>query len=83
MHVAHDHAGHYLAEPLLQIEGVNVELVLTDQLDEALAGLRPSSRQTLALVCGSPGSVERFARRLFIAGVPRNQVFADVFVEHA
>jgi len=57
--------------------------VLAQQLDEALAALRPSSRQTVALVCGSPGSVERFARRLFIAGVPRNQVFADVFVEHA
>jgi len=32
---------------------------------------------------GSQASVEQFARRLFIAGVPRNQVFADVFVEHA
>ena len=42
-----------------------------------------ASRQTVALVCGAPGSVERFARRLFIAGVPRGQVFADVFVEHA
>ncbi len=83
MHVAHDDAGHYLAEPLMQIEGVIVERVLADQLDAALATLRPSSRQTIALVCGSPGSVERFARRLFIAGVPRNQVFADVFVEHA
>ncbi|MNO02016.1 hypothetical protein D3C81_2223020 [compost metagenome] len=83
MHVAHDDAGHYLAEPLMQFEGVSVERVLVDQLDAALATLRPSSRQTIALVCGSPGSVERFARRLFIAGVPRNQVFADVFVEHA
>ena len=83
MHVARDHAGHYLAEPLLEIEGVCVERVLLDQLEEALAALRPSSRQTIALLCGSPGSVERFARRLFIAGVPRGQVFADVFVEHA
>lgn len=83
MHVARDHAGHYLAEALQNIEGGSVELVLADQLDEALAGLRPSSRQTVALLCGSAGSVERFARRLFIAGVPRNQVFADVFVEHA
>jgi len=52
-------------------------------MDDALAGLRLASRQTVALVCGAPGSVERFARRLFIAGVPRGQVFADVFVEHA
>lgn len=83
LHVAREHAGHYLAEPLLAMDGVRVELVLAEQLDEALAALRPSSRQTIALLCGSPGSVERFARRLFIAGVPRNQVFADVFVEHA
>ncbi|QVM92457.1 iron-sulfur-binding ferredoxin reductase [Pseudomonas entomophila] len=83
MHVARDQAGHYLAEPLSRMAGVTVELVLADQLEEALARLRPSSRQTMALVCGAPGSVERFARRLFIAGVPRNQVLADVFTEHA
>ncbi|HGY9624674.1 iron-sulfur-binding ferredoxin reductase [Pseudomonas juntendi] len=83
VHVACDSLGHYLAEPLMHLEGVNVELVLAEQLDETLAGLRPSSRQTVALVCGAPGSVERFARRLFIAGVPRNQMFSDVFVEHA
>ena len=83
LHVAREHTGHYLAEPLLAMDGVRVEQVLAEQLDEALAALRPSSRQTIALLCGSPGSVERFARRLFIAGVPRNQVFADVFVEHA
>ncbi|MFV3289451.1 iron-sulfur-binding ferredoxin reductase [Pseudomonas sp. NY11955] len=83
LHVARDQAGHYLAEPLGKLSGVNVELVLAQQMDEALAGLRLSSRQTVALVCGAPGSVERFARRLFIAGVPRGQVYADVFVEHA
>ena len=83
MHVAADCAGHYLAKPLLEMAGVQVELVLAEQLEQALAGLRPSSRQTVALVCGAPGSVERFARRLFIAGVPRGQVFADGFTEHA
>ncbi|WP_449431349.1 iron-sulfur-binding ferredoxin reductase [Pseudomonas putida] len=83
LHVARDMAGHYLADSMRQMVGVSVELVLADGLDAALAELRPSSRQTVALLCGSPGSVERFARRLFIAGVPRNQVFADVFVEHA
>lgn len=83
LHVAHHRAGHYLAEPLMRMVGVSVELVLADELDDALATLRPSSRQTMALLCGAPGSVERFARRLFIAGVPRNQVLADVFTEHA
>lgn len=81
--MAREGVGHYLVEPLRQMADVNVELVLAERLDEALAGLRPSSRQTVALVCGAPGSVERFARRLFIAGVPRGQVLADVFVEHA
>jgi len=83
LHVARTPAGHYLAGALQALEGVSVELVLAERLDEALAGLRLASRQTLALLCGSPGSVERFARRLFIAGVPRNQVLADVFIEHA
>ncbi|AVD84648.1 hypothetical protein C4Q28_21995 [Pseudomonas sp. SWI6] len=83
VHVTRDDLGHYLAGPLREMEGVQAELVLAEHMEEALAGLRPSSRQTVALVCGAPGSVERFARRLFIAGVPRNQVFADVFVEHA
>ena len=83
LHVAGDSAGHYLAGPLKEMAGVTVGLVLAEQMEEALAGLRPTSRQTVVLVCGAPGSVERFARRLFIAGVPRGQVFADVFVEHA
>ncbi len=83
LHVARNSAGHCLAEPLMQLEGVQVDLVLEEQMDEALARLRPPSRQTVALVCGAAGSVERFARRLFIAGVPRGQVFTDVFVEHA
>jgi NAD(P)H-flavin reductase/ferredoxin len=82
LHVAHTAEGHYLAQSLQALDGVTVEWVLAAQLDEALAGLKLMSRQTMALVCGSPGSVERFARRLFIAGVPRNQIFADVFTEH-
>ncbi|MFJ9989126.1 iron-sulfur-binding ferredoxin reductase [Pseudomonas putida] len=83
LHVAHDDAGHYLKPALLQMQGVDAECVLLENLEEALARLRPSSRQTIALLCGAPASVERFARRLFIAGVPRNQVLADMFVEHA
>ncbi|MHA6163726.1 iron-sulfur-binding ferredoxin reductase [Pseudomonas sichuanensis] len=82
LHVAHTAEGHYLAQSLQALDGVTVELLLAAQLDEALAGLKLMSRQTMALVCGAPASVERFARRLFIAGVPRNQVFADVFTEH-
>jgi hypothetical protein len=49
-------------------------------LPQALAQLRLVSRQTLALVCGAPDSVDAFARRLYLAGLPRNQLLADVFV---
>ncbi len=83
MHLAHEH---YLAEALNDLAGlhsnVSVALVTADQFQQALAGLCPS-RRTVALACGAPGSVEQFARRLFIAGLPRNQLFADVFTEHA
>lgn len=86
VHVAHSAQGHYLAQALNELAGqhrqLSVEWVIADQLQQALAGLRVESRQTMALLCGSPASVERFARRLFIAGVPRNQVLADVFTEH-
>ncbi|PYC21186.1 iron-sulfur-binding ferredoxin reductase [Pseudomonas mosselii] len=82
LHVAREH---YLAEALRALAGeqVSVELVASEDFEAALAGLRLASRQTVALVCGAPGRVEQFARRLFIAGVPRGQVFADVFSEHA
>jgi len=82
LHVARDSAGHYLAGAMQGMAGVTVDLVLAEQMEEALAGLRMVSRQTVALVCGAPASVERFARRLFVAGVPRGQVYADAFVEH-
>lgn len=84
--VVHVGDGHYLGEALKALaaghSNVKVEWVETDRLDEALAALRVVSRQTVALLCGAPGNVERFARRLFIAGLPRGQVFADVFTEH-
>ncbi|MDZ3995648.1 Naphthalene 1,2-dioxygenase system ferredoxin--NAD(P)(+), reductase component [Pseudomonas sp. Teo4] len=73
VHVARDGTGHYLSGPLQEMAGVTVEQVLAEQLEAVLAGLRPSSRQTMALLCGAPSSVERFARRLFIAGVPRGR----------
>ncbi|UVE18676.1 iron-sulfur-binding ferredoxin reductase [Pseudomonas sp. LS44] len=87
MHVAHEPAEHYLAEPLQALAAAHpnlqIELVAAAELPVALAELRLVSRQTLALLCGHPGSVERFAHRLYLAGLPRNQMFADVFVPHA
>ncbi|AUF97797.1 hypothetical protein CXQ80_19140 [Pseudomonas sp. 02C 26] len=84
LQVAHAEEGHYLKDTVIALAQlhteVSVEWVLEDRVQEALAGLRLASRQTVALVCGAPASVERFARRLFIAGLPRNQLYADVFL---
>ncbi|WP_030129399.1 iron-sulfur-binding ferredoxin reductase [Pseudomonas sp. QTF5] len=86
IHLAHDADEHYLAKPLQAMadgrENLNVELWTAAELPAALAQLRLVSRQTLALVCGAPDSVDAFARRLYLAGLPRNQLLADVFVPH-
>ena len=84
IHLAHDADGHYLAEPLTQLAAahpnVTVELWTAAGSTDALAQLRLVSRQTLALLCGHPASVEAFSKRLFLAGLPRNQLLADVFL---
>jgi hypothetical protein len=59
---------------------LSIELLTAAELTAALAQLRLVSRQTLALLCGSPERVDAFARRLYLAGLPRNQLLADVFV---
>ena len=84
VHLAHDADGHYLAGPLMalaaQHQNLTVELWTAHELAQALGQLRLISRQTLALVCGHPDSVEAFSKRLFLAGLPRNQLLADVFL---
>ncbi|WP_025854790.1 iron-sulfur-binding ferredoxin reductase [Pseudomonas sp. CHM02] len=84
IHLAHDAEGHYLAEPLAalaaQHPNLAVELWTAAGSAQALAQLRLVSRQTLALLCGHPASVEAFSKRLFLAGLPRNQLLADVFL---
>lgn len=84
VHLAHDRSEHYLATELTALArshpALTVEYVTGAELPEFLAGLRLVSRQTLALLCGAPSSVEAFSRRLFLAGLPRNQLLADVFV---
>src|SRR5471032_2026287 len=84
IHLAHDASDHYLAKPLQAMaagrENLTVELWTPAELPQALAQLRLVSRQTLALLCGAPDSVDAFARRLYLAGLPRNQLLADVFL---
>jgi NAD(P)H-flavin reductase/ferredoxin len=84
IHVARDEAGHYLDKPLKALAAkhpnLNVELLTAAEAPAALAQLRLASRQTQALVCGHPDRVEAFAKRLYLAGLPRNQLLADVFL---
>ncbi|HEX8591046.1 iron-sulfur-binding ferredoxin reductase [Pseudomonas sp.] len=87
LHLARDSGEHYLAEPLKQLAqahpNLQIDLISAVDFQDALVSLRITSRQTVALVCGSPASVEAFSKRLFIAGLPRGQLLADVFVEKA
>lgn len=86
-HLAHDASEHYLAKPLAALAAnhpnLSLELLTPAELPVALTQLRLASRQTLALLCGQPESVETFARRLYLAGLPRNQLLADVFLPRA
>ncbi|MDM9650078.1 iron-sulfur-binding ferredoxin reductase [Pseudomonas wenzhouensis] len=87
LHVAPEAAEHYLAGELqalaAQHTNLQVELLTAAQLPAALAELRLVSRQTLALLCGHPSTVDSFARRLYMAGLPRSQMLADVFLTRA
>ncbi|MFV3367748.1 iron-sulfur-binding ferredoxin reductase [Pseudomonas sp. NY15435] len=87
IHQAHDHAAHYLAEPLQTLAAshpeLDVTLMTTAESAEVLAQLRLVSRRTLALLCGHPASVDAFARRLYLCGVPRGQTLADLYLPHA
>nr|WP_288498400.1 iron-sulfur-binding ferredoxin reductase [uncultured Pseudomonas sp.] len=87
VHVAGTPAEHYLADALQGIASrhpqVQVELIETAALPAFLGNLRPASRQTVALLCGGPQTVEALSRRLYLAGLPRSQLFSDLFVPHA
>lgn len=87
LHLGSVPAEHYLRAELETLAACHPQLQLQwitpEQLPVALDGLRRLSRQALALVCGGPGSVETFAKRLYLSGLPRNQLLADVFVGSA
>ena len=87
IHVAHDAGGHYLDKPLAALAAkhpnLTVELLASSDAPAALARLRLPSRQTQALACGHPERVEAFAKRLYLAGLPRNQLLVDVFLPRA
>lgn len=83
VHVASEAGGHYLQRELDELARRHPQMEVQLLIPEELGPMRLASRQTIALACGSASSVERFARGLFLAGLPRNQLFADVFVGHA
>lgn len=84
LHLAPEPAGHYLANELAalvaQHPSLTVRQVTPDELPAALDELRLVSRRAMALVCGSPASVETFAKRLYLSGLPRSQLLADTFL---
>ncbi|WP_263260532.1 iron-sulfur-binding ferredoxin reductase [Pseudomonas sp. RIT-PI-S] len=70
---------HYLAAELQALAASHPALVVDLRGPDAdLGDLRPS-RQAIALACGAPTRVEAIARRMFMAGLPRNQLFTDTF----
>src|SRR5471032_2316158 len=85
VHLARESTEHYLATELSELAvkhpQVEVQLISAVELTQALATLRITSRQTIVLACGSSSSVELFAKRLYIAGLPRSQLLTDVFFE--
>lgn len=83
VHVASEAGGHYLQRELDELARRHPQMEVQLLIPEELGPMRLASRQTIALACGSASSVERFARGMFLAGLPRNQLFADVFVGHA
>lgn len=87
LHLAADRAEHYLAGELLELQRrypqLQVELIEAAELEQALAQLRLVSRQSRALLCGDPASLDAFSRRLYLAGLQRSQMFADRFLAHA
>jgi NAD(P)H-flavin reductase/ferredoxin len=87
LHLAHEADEHYLTRELHALAAghpqLQVRLIKSEQVPIALDELRLLSRRATALVCGSPASVETFAKRLYLSGLPRNQLFADVFLTRA
>uniref|UniRef100_A0A7C2BFT7 Iron-sulfur-binding ferredoxin reductase n=1 Tax=Pseudomonas graminis TaxID=158627 RepID=A0A7C2BFT7_9PSED len=85
LHLARDAQEHYLTGRLSELaarhSNLSVESIEGSGFAAVLGELRVTSRQTIALVCGSPASVEAFSKRLFITGLPRGQVLSDEFVE--
>lgn len=83
LHLAHEPGEHYLADELQRMAvehpQLQIRLFTPDELRTALGEVRLICRQAVALVCGSPASVETFAKALYLAGVPRNRLLADTF----
>lgn len=83
--LAHVSTSHYLDEPLQEMAqhhaNLQIDSLAHEELPAYLAALTLTSRHTVALLCGHTDNVERFARRLYLAGLPRGQIFADTFVD--
>lgn len=87
VHLVTEPGEHYLEAPLRALQAdhpqLQVDLPTPAEAESLLGSLRLASRQTQALLCGSPASVEGFSRRLFLAGLPRNQLLSDVYIDRS
>jgi CDP-4-dehydro-6-deoxyglucose reductase len=75
---------HYLRGPLHELASshpnLRLEWIDPREGESALRALKPASRKEIALLCGGSEFVATCARQLFLAGLPRGQIFSDAFV---
>lgn len=74
----------YASETLVTLAGMHQQLRVEQfdrvEVEAAMQSLRIVSRQEIALICGGGAFVERCARRLFMAGLPRGQIVGEAFI---
>ncbi len=74
----------YLQQPLRELADTSPSLQLhlrtRSQFDADLRALRIGSRNSLALLCGSPGFIEQLRRPLFMAGLAGRQIIDEAFL---
>ena len=77
----------YLQGPLQMLVerhgNLTVELIASEQARARIQTLETASRKEVVLICGAEAFVGDCAKRLFMTGVPRGQVFSDSFLSQS
>lgn len=86
LHLARSSTEHYLADALdgLAQRHTNLQVTLLEhsQAGAWLQAQRPS-RDTRVLLCGAPARVDALARALYLAGLPRGQLYREPYITAA